>query len=46
MLCGLIWVCFLNRWLTGIVEVQLPVDFRIQNIQETELAKEAVLQAS
>ena len=34
-----------DRWLTGIVEVQLPVEFKLRNIEETERAKAALLEA-
>jgi hypothetical protein len=33
-----------DRWLTGIVEVQLPMDYKMRNIEETELAKQAMLE--
>eukprot|EP00854_Cymbomonas_tetramitiformis_P002870 gene2870-3670_t len=33
-----------DRWLTGIVEVQLPVEHRLRNIELTEDAKKALLE--
>ena len=33
-----------DRWLTGIVEVQLPMDYKLKNIEETELAKQKMLE--
>lgn len=33
-----------DRWLTGIVEVQLPMDYKLKNIEETELAKAKMLE--
>jgi len=32
-----------STWLTGITEVQLPVDYKLKNIQATEAAKQALL---
>ena len=32
-----------DQWMTGIVEVQLPVEFRLQNIEQTEAAKAKLL---
>ena len=32
-----------DRWLTGIVEVQLPTDFQLKSIEETEAAKRKML---
>jgi hypothetical protein len=34
-----------DRWLTGIVEVQLPVEYKLRNIEDTERAKAALLAA-
>jgi len=33
-----------DRWLTGIVEVQLPADYKIKNIEATERAKAKMLE--
>jgi hypothetical protein len=33
-----------DRWLTGIVEVQLPMDYKLKNIEETERAKNKMLE--
>lgn len=32
-----------DRWMTGIVEVELPVAHRLDNIEATELAKASML---
>merc|ERR1711977_11308 len=36
--------CEANGWLTGIQEVKLPQDFRFQNIEDTEIAKQHLLE--
>jgi hypothetical protein len=33
-----------DRWLTGIIEVALPTEYRINNIEATEFAKREILQ--
>jgi len=33
-----------TNWLTGIVEVQLPMEYKLKNIEETEKAKRELLQ--
>lgn len=33
-----------ETWLTGIVEVELPMDEKLRNIEETELAKKRMLE--
>ena len=35
-----------GAWATGIVEVALPVEYKMQNIEETEAAKRRLLHAS
>eukprot|EP01062_Namystynia_karyoxenos_P016168 TRINITY_DN15890_c0_g1_i1.p1 TRINITY_DN15890_c0_g1~~TRINITY_DN15890_c0_g1_i1.p1 ORF type:complete len:306 (+),score=88.20 TRINITY_DN15890_c0_g1_i1:86-1003(+) len=32
-----------NKWLTGIQEIQLPIDFKIRSVEETEMAKAAAM---
>ena len=32
-----------ERWLSGMVEVELPVEYKLKNIEETEAAKAALL---
>ena len=32
-----------SAWMTGIQEVQLPMDFKLKNIEETEAAKKRLL---
>ena len=32
-----------DQWMTGIVEVQLPVEYRLANIEATEAAKAKLL---
>jgi len=34
-----------SSWLTGIVEVQLPIEYKIKNIEETERAKREMMQS-
>jgi len=33
-----------SSWLTGIVEVQLPIEYKIKNIEDTEKAKREMMQ--
>jgi hypothetical protein len=35
-----------GAWATGIVEVALPVEYKMRNIEETEAAKRRLLHAS
>lgn len=35
-----------GAWATGIVEVALPVEYKMKNIEETEAAKRRLLHAS
>ena len=32
-----------SSWMTGIQEVELPLNFKLKNIEETEAAKKALL---
>jgi Hepatocellular carcinoma-associated antigen 59 len=32
-----------GAWMTGILEVQLPMEFKLKNIEETEAAKKRML---
>lgn len=33
-----------DRWLTGIVEVQLPMEYKVRNVEDTEKAKQKMLE--
>jgi hypothetical protein len=35
-----------SAWMTGIVEVPLPVEYKLRNIEETELAKKRMLESA
>ena len=35
-----------SAYMTGVVEVQLPMDYKIKNIEDTEAAKKGMLGAS
>jgi len=34
-----------STWLSGITEIQLPIDFKLKNIQATEMAKQNLIHA-
>ena len=35
-----------SAWMTGIQEVELPLDFKLKNIEETEAAKKSLLSSA